>query len=184
MYATLSKLPQAERLAKMPLERACWTCKQMLPASRFYKGDTLKYWNCKVCEAARHRQRTSAGQSTTPDCPTCKTGMNQRPKKTRLEGFDFYECPCGVLMRFKRRTITAANSERYYTGKQFCDTCNAYNPAGRHSFNDCLQVRTKLQKKIRRTCDLDDSLSSEDEDVRATVSTLSQRIDAILNTLD
>ena len=163
--------------------RQCWTCRQFVPESGYFKGDIAKYFNCKSCEATRHRQlvarhRNVPEPDTVPACPKCKQSTIL---KKSAKGFDHYICVCGCLLRYKVRKPTASNLARYYGGRQFCEECSTYNIIGRHGFDECVNVRIKRKKLVKISCDLDESMPSSDDEL--CMNTLSQRIDSIVNSL-
>jgi len=101
-------------------ERECWTCKKMLDKSHYYKGDIKKYYNCKMCERARHAARKN---KTLKDGEPCCAGCNGDItiyNKTKL--YVFGRCDgCKCIWRFKIQ-----KSGKFATGRKQCLMCKVF----------------------------------------------------------
>src|SRR5438477_7314048 len=83
--------------------RECWSCKQRLHKSSFYKENIKKYFNCIPCERARlAKLRDKLRYAETEDghcqyvCPRCRKPiiMAEIYKVDGDKRFDYYNCPC------------------------------------------------------------------------------------------
>src|SRR3981189_3387728 len=51
-----TKLPSHPIIAQLEQTKECYTCRRVLPASAYCKGDIIKYIKCKECEAQRLKE--------------------------------------------------------------------------------------------------------------------------------
>ena len=110
-----------KKVAKQPspAARECWTCKQMLPASDFYKSNTVKYYNCKKCENARHKARAAKTlQHGRPSCPKCSETLDIAINEKR---FVYARC-CDNNYRFQKK-----RGGLFFSGKAACSFCEKWS---------------------------------------------------------
>jgi hypothetical protein len=106
-----------------------------LPASAFYKGDIVKYYNCKQCErnrlaAYRERRRYAVvGDKAGYCCPVCMVGIDMRmlyeepgEGKTR-----YYDCACAAHCRLRhRQEVDPKTGMHYFPAQAQCKWCRVY----------------------------------------------------------
>src|SRR5258707_1935970 len=109
-------MQKSDAPAAPPTTRECWTCKMMLAASHFYKGDIIKYYNCKACENARHRARKTQN-APKPACLKCSKVLDIDHEEQR---FVYARC-CGMQYRYQKK-----RNGTYYPGKAACETCDKF----------------------------------------------------------
>ena len=136
--------------------RTCWTCKVLLPAAAYYKGNPKKYFRCKICEGKRHHEFKEAHYHNDGKicCPSCRDPINRAllNNKKSLQ-YAFYNCPqCERNIRFRRRKITTPDGDEFFPGSIQCYQCLKYGctKAGQC----CVDKNNKLDEQLNNIFNL------------------------------
>jgi hypothetical protein len=129
-------------LSQVNDHRECWTCKQRLHKSSFYKENIVKYFNCIPCERARTAKvRDKARYVEGEDgccryaCPRCrKPIVMEKLFKGVDTRFDFYNCPCEAFCRLAHHKVADSRTGMMFAPAKaqcpFCGKwgCTAFDP--------------------------------------------------------
>ena len=107
------------------LVKECFTCKRLLPASAYCKGNITKYYKCKECERKRlaeYRRSVKERQCVIDDpviCLGCKM-VTPKEKLAKTGKFAYVVCtPCNS----KIKTHTRPHKAELINGKGPCTRC-------------------------------------------------------------
>ena len=124
------------QVATVPADhRECWTCKQVLHKSSYYKENIIKYWNCILCERARlSKLRDKSRYIQTEDgrctyvCPRCRTPIDMSLVIKGDKRFDYYPCQsCQVECRLAhRKDADPRTGAQYHPAKAHCPYCGKW----------------------------------------------------------
>ena len=129
--------------------RQCYTCKLVLPASKYYCGNIVKYYRCRDCENKRlalHRDKAryvEVDGVTHFSCPECHTPIKEENIYRRpCDAWNSYHV-CKHCTRICRLRRTGMPDERtglmYKPGVLGCHYCNDFLCRGRTG-RTCLGV--------------------------------------------
>jgi protein-arginine kinase activator protein McsA len=147
-----------------PPTRVCVTCKEDLPASAYTKGNTIKYFRCKLCERKRlAAYRKKVKESKVLEVITCIACRDV------VTGDDVWKTgkyamkicvPCGHKFKNFRRPHQAG------LAGGICMRCETYGMSskcigGVFEEKSSKRLKVNLWKRKEHKVDLDDSDDSE-----------------------
>ena len=122
----LPSRPIIAQLNQLEQTRMCYTCRRVLPASAYCKGDIIKYVKCRECEAQRLREyRRKVKERPAPEGVVCHGCRQWIPGElvARTGKFARTICtPCSYKLKHHKKPHTA---ERI-NGRGPCTRCEMY----------------------------------------------------------
>ena len=120
--------------------RECYTCKLILPASAYYKGNITKYYRCKECEKKRlaeYRKKIKDGQKHVqdwhPESIVCHGCLKVTPPKDIATTGKFAQSIC-ISCFHKIKYHKRPHKAELINGKGVCTRCHMYGQS-----NNCIR---------------------------------------------
>ena len=118
--------PIIAQLSQLEQTKECYTCRRVLPASAYCKGDIIKYVKCRECEAQRLREyRRKVKEQPAPEGVVCHGCRLWIPGElvARTGKFALTICmPCSYKLKHHKKPHTA---ERI-NGRGPCTRCEMF----------------------------------------------------------